>query len=170
MWGGAIPLYYESQCAAEDCLDLYPLLEDAQREILLRDKHHLFRRSLRSGYDGAQHQTPEWRNTKRLDQDQKTVRDYGLSSGSTVMLLICTTPAPLQVFVRNEKGQTKTYDVTEDETVDQLMRKIYQKEGTPVDQQRLIYNGRQLDSGRKLQDYNIVSGSTIHMTLRLRGG
>ncbi|XP_017307179.1 uncharacterized protein LOC108255603 [Ictalurus punctatus] len=106
----------------------------------------------------------------QLDHDQKTVRDYGLSSGSTVMLLICTTPAPFQVFVKNEKGQTKTYDVTDDETVDELMRKIYQKEGTPVDQQRLIYSGRQLDSGRKLQDYNIVSGSTIHMTLRLRGG
>ncbi|XP_053466085.1 polyubiquitin-like [Ictalurus furcatus] len=106
----------------------------------------------------------------QLDQDQKTVGDYGLRSGSKVMLLICTTPAPFQVFVKNEKGQTKTYDVTDDETVDQLMRKIYQKERTPVDQQRLIYEGRQLDSGRKLQDYNIVSGSTIHMTLRLRGG
>ncbi|KAF4074708.1 hypothetical protein AMELA_G00242290 [Ameiurus melas] len=106
----------------------------------------------------------------QLDQDQKTVRDYGLSSGSTVMLLICTTPAPLQVFVRNEKGQTKTYDVTEDETVDELMMKVYQKERVAVDQQRLIYAGRQLDSGKTLQYYNIVSGSTIHMTLRLRGG
>ncbi|XP_026795671.2 uncharacterized protein LOC113542375 [Pangasianodon hypophthalmus] len=106
----------------------------------------------------------------QLDHDHKTVSDYGLSSGSTVMLLICMTPVPFQVFVKNEKGQTKTYDITEDETVDQLMRKIYQKEGTPVDQQRLIYSGQQLECGRKLQDYNIVSGSTIYMTLRLRGG
>ncbi|XP_053085110.1 uncharacterized protein LOC113542377 [Pangasianodon hypophthalmus] len=105
-----------------------------------------------------------------LDHDQKTVSDYGLRSGSTVMLLISITPVPFQVRVKNEKEQTKTYDITDDETVDQLMRKIYQKEGTPVDQQRLIYNGRQLDSGRKLQDYNIVSGSIIYMTLRLRGG
>ncbi|KAM9446422.1 uncharacterized protein Hap1MRO34_022969 [Clarias gariepinus] len=106
----------------------------------------------------------------QLDCDQKMVRDYGLSSGSTVMLLISATPAPFQVFVKNEKGQTRTYDVTDDETVDQLMRKIYQKDKTPIDQQRLIYNGRQLESAMRLQDYNIVSGSTIHMTLRLRGG
>ncbi|MCI4392421.1 hypothetical protein PGIGA_G00145550 [Pangasianodon gigas] len=105
-----------------------------------------------------------------LDHDQKTVSDYGLSSGSTVMLLISMTPVPFQVCVKNEKGQTKTYDITDDETVDQLMMKVHQKEGTPVDQQRLIYTGRQLDSGRKLQDYNIVSGSIIYMTLRLRGG
>ncbi|XP_058230578.1 uncharacterized protein LOC131343154 [Hemibagrus wyckioides] len=106
----------------------------------------------------------------QLDNDQMTVNHYGLSSGATVMLLISMTPVPLQVFVKNEKGQTKTYDITDEETVDQLMRKVRQKEGTPEDQQRLIFNGRQLDSGRKLQDYDIVSGSTIHMTLRLRGG
>ncbi|XP_058230575.1 uncharacterized protein LOC131343153 [Hemibagrus wyckioides] len=106
----------------------------------------------------------------QLDNDQMTVNHYGLSSGATVMLLISMTPVPLQVFVKNEKGQTKTYDITDEETVDQLKRKVRQKEGTPEDQQRLIFNGRQLDSGRKLQDYDIVSGSTIHMTLRLRGG
>ncbi|XP_046698313.1 polyubiquitin-like [Silurus meridionalis] len=109
-------------------------------------------------------------NGQILDHDEKTVRDYGLSSGSTVMLLISSTPVPFQVFVKNEKGQKKTYDITDSETVDQLMRKIYQIEGTPLDQQRLIYNGQQLESGRRLLDYNIQPGSTIYMTLRLRGG
>ncbi|KAI5611090.1 hypothetical protein C0J50_9262, partial [Silurus asotus] len=109
-------------------------------------------------------------NGQILDHDEKTVRDYGLSSGSTVMLLISSTPVLFQVFVKNEKGQIKTYDITDSETVDQLMRKIYQIEGTPLDQQRLIYNGQQLESGRRLQDYNIQPGSTIYMTLRLRGG
>ncbi|XP_060763894.1 polyubiquitin-B-like [Neoarius graeffei] len=105
-----------------------------------------------------------------LDELQKTVSDYGLSSGSTLILLISTTPVPFQVFVKNEKGQIKTYNITDDETVDQLMAEICQIEGVPVDQQRLIYNGQQLKSGRKLKDYNIISGSTIYMTLRLRGG
>ncbi|KAM9446791.1 uncharacterized protein Hap1MRO34_023276 [Clarias gariepinus] len=109
-------------------------------------------------------------NGQILDNHQKTVSDYGLSSGSEVMLLISATPVPFQVFVRNEKRQIKTYDVTDDETVDQLMTKVCNKEGVPVDQQRLIHNGRQLQCGRKLQDYNISSGDTIEMTLRLRGG
>ncbi|XP_060763893.1 uncharacterized protein LOC132872819 [Neoarius graeffei] len=105
-----------------------------------------------------------------LDQIQNTVSDYGLSSGSTLILLFAKTPVPFQVFVKNEKGQTKTYDITDDETVDQLMAKIHRKEGVPEDQQRLIYSDQQLERGMKLKDYNIVSGSTIHMTLRLRGG
>ncbi|XP_072520555.1 polyubiquitin-like [Salminus brasiliensis] len=104
-----------------------------------------------------------------LDHDSAPLSSFGLSSGSTVMLLLRALSV-LQVFVKNEKGQTKTYDVTEEETVDDLQRKIYNKERTPVDQQRLIFNGRQLEAGSRLRDYDITNGSTIHMTLRLRGG
>ncbi|KAI5609393.1 hypothetical protein C0J50_12160, partial [Silurus asotus] len=108
--------------------------------------------------------------TSQLNQDQMMVKEYGLCSGSTVMLLISATPVPMQVFVKNEKGQTKTYDITEKETVDQLMLKVFRKEGIPVDQQRLVYNGKQLESGKDLHYYNIVPGSTIRMVFHLRGG
>lgn len=104
-----------------------------------------------------------------LDDDSRSLSSYGLHSGSTIAFIITNT-GPMQVFVRNEKGITSTYEVDPNETVDQLQRKIYNKERVPVDQQRLIYNGRQLDSGRMLQYYDITNQSTIHMTLRLRGG
>ncbi|XP_051515729.1 polyubiquitin-like [Myxocyprinus asiaticus] len=110
-------------------------------------------------------------NGRRIDleDDSRTLSSYGLHPGSTVMLFI-TNPGPFQVFVKNEKGSIGTYDVSIDETVEQLQEKIFNKERVPVDQQRLIYNGRQLESGKKLQEYDITSHSTIHMTLRLRGG
>ncbi|XP_056119917.1 uncharacterized protein LOC130097188 [Rhinichthys klamathensis goyatoka] len=104
-----------------------------------------------------------------LDDDSRSLSSYGLHSGSVVMLLI-TNPGPFQAFVKNEKGKTKTYDVDVNETVDQLQTKIFHKESLPNDQQILIYNGRQLEAGKMLQDYDITSGSTIQMTLRLRGG
>ncbi|XP_055054672.1 uncharacterized protein [Misgurnus anguillicaudatus] len=104
-----------------------------------------------------------------LDDDSRSLSSYGLHSGSTIALLI-RTPGPMQVFVKNVKGETSTYDVGVDETVSQLQNKIYNKERTPVDQQRLIYGGIQLESGKMLRDYKITAGSTIHMTLRLRGG
>lgn len=36
--------------------------------------------------------------------------------------------------------------------------------------QRLVFNGKQLDYKRTLEDYDVVSNSTIHMMLMLRGG
>ncbi len=106
-------------------------------------------------------------NGSPLSLDSRKLRDYGLQSNSLVILLI---NKPFQVFVQNEKGVIGTYDVDVNETVDQLQTKIYNKERVPKDQQKLIYNGKLLEPGKKLQDYNIMSGDTIYLSLRLRGG
>ncbi|XP_051962289.1 uncharacterized protein LOC127629205 [Xyrauchen texanus] len=104
-----------------------------------------------------------------LEDDSKTLSSYGIPSGSTVALFI-TDPKPFQVFVKNVKGFIGTYDVSINETVDQLQAKIFNKERVPVDQQMLTCNSCPLEAGKKLQDYDIKPRSTIQMTLRLRGG
>ncbi|XP_059399265.1 ubiquitin-like protein ISG15 [Carassius carassius] len=76
-----------------------------------------------------------------LEDDSRTLSSYGLHSGSVVSLLI-TKPAPFEVLVKNEKGEIGAYEVDVNETVDQLQTKIYNKLRVPMDQQRLIYNGK----------------------------
>uniref|UniRef100_A0A3Q2CDX5 ISG15 ubiquitin like modifier n=2 Tax=Cyprinodon variegatus TaxID=28743 RepID=A0A3Q2CDX5_CYPVA len=95
-----------------------------------------------------------------------------MQPGSQVYLLITeppTQPSTFQVFLKNEKGIISTYDITEKETVENFKRRVYEREGVPANQQRLIHEGREMQSG-KLTDYKVRELSTIFMTLRLRGG
>ncbi|XP_030272998.1 polyubiquitin-like [Sparus aurata] len=105
---------------------------------------------------------------KTLNDDSKPLSWYGLQSGSQVSLLI-TQPPPIQVFLRNEKGQLSTYDITPEETVDHFKARVEQREGVPVSQQRLLHQSREMTTGR-LTDYNVTNDSTIDLMLRLRGG
>ncbi|KAK7934109.1 hypothetical protein WMY93_005005 [Mugilogobius chulae] len=105
---------------------------------------------------------------KILTDNSKPLSYYGLVSGSKVSLLVVE-PVNIQVFLKNEKGQTSTYDIDPDETVQGFKSKVYSRERIPVDQQRLIYQGKEMMNG-KLTDYGVEALGTIYLTLRLRGG
>ncbi|KAI3372087.1 hypothetical protein L3Q82_006940 [Scortum barcoo] len=121
-------------------------------------------------------------HTTDLSNDSQPVSLYGLQSGSIVSLLVTqpvtppvtqpeTQQAPVQVFLRNEKGNVSTYDVRLNETVSHFKTKVQSREGVPVSQQRLIHQGREMSEGNnKLSDYGVKALSTIDQTLRLRGG
>ena len=67
----------------------------------------------------------------------------------------------IQLFVKTLTGKTITANVQEDATVEDIARCVLAKEGIPVEQQRLIWAGKQLEFDQTIASYGIRGEATM---------
>lgn len=96
---------------------------------------------------------------------------YGLTNEILNLDLSCCelSGKSIQIYI---KSLTREYDLNISANAPiSYLKQVYEGiTGVPVDQQRLIFAGRQLEHGLTLADYNITDQSKLHIVLRLRGG
>ena len=76
----------------------------------------------------------------------------------------------MQIFVKTVSGRTIVFDIEGSETVNDLKEMIFEKDGIPLKSQRLLHQGKQLDSNRTLVESGVERESTIHIVMHLIGG
>nr|XP_020034644.1 2'-5'-oligoadenylate synthase-like protein 2 [Castor canadensis] len=102
---------------------------------------------------------------RQLLSSQKTLAYYGIFSKVNIRALE-TLPPEIQVFVKDSSGQSKPYAIHPDDTILDLKNIIEGAGGPYVEDQKLMFQGRQLKNHCILSDLQIEDCDTIVLIRR----
>ena len=72
------------------------------------------------------------------------------------------------ITVKSATGKKINLNMEPDNTILQVKQAIQEKDGFDILQIKLLYTGKPLQDEKKLADYKIEAGSTIHVLYNLR--
>ena len=77
---------------------------------------------------------------------------------------------PIVITCLTLTGQRVKLDINSNDTVLKLKQNIYSSTDIMLDDQRIIFGGKQLEEANTIDSYNIKNGDQVNLIVRLRGG
>ena len=102
-------------------------------------------------------------------EEGHTLRTCRIQNNSTLHLVLRMSSG-MQIFVKTLTGKTITLEADPADSIGNVKQKIQVIEGIPLDQQRLIFAGKQVEEGHTLRTYRIQNKSTLYLVLRMSSG
>ena len=100
-------------------------------------------------------------------EDGRTLSDYNIQKECTLHLVLRLREGMEIIFIKTETGKNITLDVHAQDSIQEVKRKIQDKEDIDPGQYTLRYGEKQLDDACVFSDYNIPKEATLHL-LRLQ--
>ena len=70
------------------------------------------------------------------------------------------------VQVKQNNGKVFTFDYSPEKSIDSFKADIYAKTNIPIEQQKIVFKGTELLTGKALGDYNVKENSIINLLLK----
>ena len=98
-------------------------------------------------------------------KEDRMLCEYSIQKDSTIYLKVLDQCGSIPIHVLMPTGKTTALDVLPDDDVKKLKFEIYDHDGIPPGFQYLLFDGRELEDGWTLNDFNIQKGSLLHLVL-----